>query len=86
MADAADAVDVADAMDTMDAVDVADAVDARMQWMRSYGTGRARFHTVLLRRAALSCNNTANTVNTTYTIKSTPTLPIATSISSTAAP
>ena len=33
-----------------------------------YGTGRARFHTVLLRRAALSCNNAANIVNTTCTI------------------
>jgi len=39
-----------------------------MSCFLAYGTGRARFHTILLRRAALSCNNTANTVNTTYTI------------------
>jgi len=39
-----------------------------MSCFLAYGTGRARFHNVLLRRAALSCNNAANTVNTTYTI------------------
>jgi len=33
-----------------------------------YGTGRARFHTVLLRCAAVSCSNAANIVNTTCTI------------------